>query len=178
MNEMKRGKVVTGVFAVALIAGWAGSAEAQAPDAPEIAAGQSITIEFNRADAAVGGEAVLTAIGDQTLLALDLTGVPSGTEIAGFVLAGHCGEGGNVIAPLGTIEVSAEGSAEVRTELPFRLEEVAGDPIALEIRSTAAEASRSLACAENHGSDVAESSPEVGPSIGQAEPEPGARPSS
>lgn len=169
MNEMKQRTAMAGVLAIVLGLAGAGAAEAQAPGEPGITSARSVRIEFDRMNASVGGEAVLTSIGENTMAVVDLTGVPDGTDVVGFLVAGHCADGGNVIAPLGTIEVSPEGRAELRAELPFKLEDVTGEPVALEIRSTAPEATKPLACAESH----VETADETAPTAPEAIPLPG-----
>lgn len=160
MKGMTR-TAVAGALSLTLAAAFSARADAQAPGDVSVATAQSITIALAAAGSAApsGGEVVLTADGDNTVVAIQLKEAPAGTEMAGFLVLGSCADTGEVIARLGPVEVGTTGEGTLRAELPIDLATLASTPVAVEVRAADQAEDSALACGEHGAADVAPSSP-------------------
>ena len=137
---------VGAALSLGLVAGTSGLAQAQVIDPNQASDAPQITIELT-GDAS--GEAVLTADGNETDVALQVRGAPADTELFAFIVSGQCTDGGDVIAQLGDVDVNDGGQGELTTDLPINLSTIAAAPVAVEIRAANSEDAPSLACGQH-----------------------------
>ena len=88
--------------------------EAEAPQQP-------IIVELGAVGTAEGsGLATLTAAGDQAAAGVEVQGLQAG-QFSAFLVSGSCDAPGDVVAPLGTVEVSDAGSGRAEVALTSSL---------------------------------------------------------
>ena len=117
MSKVSR-KIAWSSLSIVLTVGFATSAAAQVPDPqPEPAAPVAepqapVVVELSAVGGAEGsGEASLEAgMSGETEATLQVEGLAPGTQWSGFLVGGTCEQPGDVIAPLGTVEVADQGS--------------------------------------------------------------------
>ncbi len=162
MKGMTR-TAVAGALSLTLAAAFSARADAQTPGDVSVATAQSITIALATAGSAApsGGEVVLTADGDNTLVAIQLNEAPADTEMAGFLVLGNCEDTGEVIARLGPVEVGTTGEGTLRAELPIDLATLASTSVAVEVRAADQAEESAVACGEHGAADVAPSAASV-----------------
>ncbi len=137
---------VGAALTLGLVAGTAGLAQAQVMDSDQASDAPQITIELT-GDAS--GEAVLTADGNETDVALQIRGAPADAELFAFIVSGQCEDGGEIIAQLGDVDVNDAGQGELTTDLPINLSTIAAAPVAVQVRAANSQDAPSLACGQH-----------------------------
>ena len=133
--------------ALALAAMSAGSSFAQEtpPLADPVA---SVQVDLEAVEGAEGsGEATLSAAtGGQTEATVEVDGLPPGTEWSAFLVSGSCDEPGQAISPLGTIEVSDQGSGKGSTAVTAELAALTASPATVQIHPQGETPTQAVLC--------------------------------
>jgi hypothetical protein len=123
---MARGFLAFGLTTVLAGSGSAQETPVPLPPPPVVEPQVPVVVELTAVEGAEGrGEATLRATaGDQTEAVLEVEGLPPGTEWSGFLIAGSCDQPGTVITPLGTIEVTDQGTGRGEASVTTALGEL------------------------------------------------------
>ena len=160
----KLSKTIAGgsfAFALTLMAGGAAAQETPVPVPVPDPAEEQIEVPVEaQADpatpivvelAAVGGaegsgEATLsTSMGDQTQAVVEVEGLAP-AQYSAFLIGGTCDQPGEVVAPLGTVEVSDQGSGRGEVALTTAIAELTAADATVQLHPQGEEPSQALLC--------------------------------
>lgn len=156
MSKVSR-KIAWSSLSIVLTMGFAASAAAQevpvpqpepAP-APPVAQPQApVVVELAAVGGAEGsGEATLAAaMGDQTEATLEVAGLAPGTQWSGFLISGTCDEPGDLIAPLGTVEVADQGSGRGEASVTAAMAELTAGPATVQLHPQGETPTQAVLC--------------------------------
>ena len=100
--------------------------EAQVPQEP-------VSVELAAVGAGEGsGQATLNAAGDQAAAVVEVQGLQAG-QFSAFLISGSCDAPGDVVAPLGTVEVTDAGSGRAEVALTASLADLTASDASVQI---------------------------------------------
>jgi len=152
-------------FAVALAFGTvavAGAQEIPVPTDPEVEVPEAeaepaqdpvqaldpVTVALSAVGAGTGsGEATLReGLGGQAEAVVEVSGLEPGTQWSAFVIEGTCDAPGNVVAPLGTIDVADAGSGRGEVALTAGLADLTAGDVTVQIHPQGDAPSEAVLC--------------------------------
>jgi CHRD domain-containing protein len=132
------------VIALGVACGGDDEGSGAAPATTSEAAGESITVDLAEQNGSgESGTATLTADGQSTTVAIELTGVPAGTPQPAHIHDGTCTELGDVVYPLTNVE---DGSSETTVNAP--LSDLMGTDYAINVHESEAAIQNYVSCGD------------------------------